>query len=116
MSEGVTLWHNPRCSKSREALALLQARGVTVTERRYLDDVPTLEDLRQAQARLGLSVLEMMRTKEAAFRARGLTRDSADEVLLQAMAEEPKLIERPVAFSDKGAVIGRPPERVLEIL
>lgn len=112
----VILWHNPRCSKSREALALLQGRGIAVTERRYLEDAPTVDDLRAAQAKLGLTAVEMMRVKEPAFKARGLTRDTDEARLLKAMAEEPKLIERPVAFTDKGAVIGRPPERVFEIL
>ncbi|MEN9061571.1 arsenate reductase (glutaredoxin) [Ponticoccus litoralis] len=112
----VILWHNPRCSKSREALALLQARGVAVTERRYLEDVPTLAELRAAQARLGLTAMEMMRIKEPAFKARGLSPDSDEATLLAAMAEEPKLIERPLAFAERGAVIDRPPERVLDIL
>ena len=110
------LWHNPRCSKSRQALALLQERGASVTLRRYLDDAPTLDELRAAQSALGLPVLAMMRSKDAAFRERGLTPDSDAETLLAAMAEDPRLIERPVLFADGKAVIGRPPERVLDLL
>ena len=110
------LWHNPRCSKSREALALLEARGVSPQIRRYLDDAPSLDELKAAQAALGLPAIAMMRTTEAAFRDRGLTRDTAEEALLRAMAEEPKLIERPVALSGTRAVIGPPPERVLDLL
>ncbi|WP_121630330.1 arsenate reductase (glutaredoxin) [Tropicibacter alexandrii] len=110
------LWHNPRCSKSRHALALLEERGADVTLRRYLDDAPSLDELRAAQAALGLSAVEMMRTKETTFKEMGLTTDMADDALLQAMAEQPKLIERPVLFAGEKAVIGRPPERVLDLL
>lgn len=110
------LWHNPRCSKSREALALLEARGLEVTVRRYLEDVPSLDELRKAHCLLGVSAIEMMRPKEAAFREMGLTRDASDADLLNAMAAEPRLIERPVLFTGGKAVIGRPPERVLDIL
>ena len=84
--------------------------------RRYLDDKPGLDELRGLQAVLGLSAIEMMRTKEAAFREKALTKDDPDEVLLKAMADEPKLIERPVLISGNKAVIGRPPERVLDLL
>ncbi len=110
------LWHNPRCSKSREALALLQEKGITPEVRRYLEDAPTYAELKAAQAALGVPVIEMVRTKEAEFKVAGLSKDSDDETLLRAMAETPKLIERPVAFAGARAVIGRPPERVLELL
>ena len=110
------LWHNPRCSKSRQALALLEENGAQVTVRRYLDTPPSLEELRAAQAALGLTAIEMMRPKEAAFREMGLSRTDDEDTLLQAMADQPKLIERPVAFAGDKAVIGRPPERVLDLL
>ena len=116
MTAKLTLWHNPRCSKSREALALLEARGVTVALRKYLEDSPSLEELRTAQAALNLPAIAMMRTKEAAFRDLGLSKDSPDAQLLQAMAENPKLIERPILFSNGKAAIGRPPENVLALL
>ena len=112
----LTLWHNPRCSKSRQALALLEDRGAELTVRRYLDDAPSLDELRAAQAALGVPAIEMMRPKEAAFKDMGLSKDADDATLLAAMAQEPKLIERPVLFSDGKAVIGRPPERVLGLL
>ncbi|MBP0482588.1 arsenate reductase (glutaredoxin) [Sagittula salina] len=110
------LWHNPRCSKSRAALALLEARGVAFETRRYLEDAPSLEDLRMLHSRLGVPAIQMMRSGEAAFREMGLTRDMADADLLAAMAREPRLIERPVLIADGRAVIGRPPERVLDLL
>lgn len=110
------LWHNPRCSKSREALALLEEKGVQVVIRRYLEDAPTVDELRGLQVWLGVPVIEMMRPKEAAFAEMGLSRDADDETLLAAMAQQPKLIERPVLIASGRAVIGRPPERVLELL
>ncbi|MCR8547908.1 arsenate reductase (glutaredoxin) [Salipiger sp. P9] len=110
------LWHNPRCSKSRQALALLEEKGLRPEIRKYLDDAPSYDELKAAQTALGLPAIAMMRTKEAAFRERGLTREDSDEALLRAMADEPKLIERPVAFAEGRAIIGRPPERVLELL
>ena len=110
------LWHNPRCSKSRQALALLEEAGVAVQVRRYLDAPPSVAELRAARDSLGIPAIGMLRTKEPDFAEAGLTRDAGDEVLLAAMAEHPKLIERPVAFHGGRAVIGRPPERVLEIV
>ncbi|APZ52095.1 arsenate reductase (glutaredoxin) [Salipiger abyssi] len=110
------LWHNPRCSKSRQALALLQEKGVEPEIRKYLEDAPGYDELKAAQTALGLPALDMMRTKEAAFREMGLSKDADDETLLRAMAREPKLIERPVLFVGDRAVIGRPPEKVLELL
>ncbi|MEC3862474.1 arsenate reductase (glutaredoxin) [Mesobacterium sp. TK19101] len=112
----ITIWHNPRCSKSRQALTLLQDSGANITIRKYLEDAPTLDDLRAAQAALGLPVIDMMRPKEPEFRDRGLSRDMDDATLLRAMAETPKLIERPIVFRDGKALIARPPERVRDLL
>ncbi|MFZ5962113.1 arsenate reductase (glutaredoxin) [Thalassococcus sp. BH17M4-6] len=112
----ITFWHNPRCSKSRQALTLLQDHGAEVTVRRYLADAPDLGDLRAVQARLGVPALQMIRTGEAAFKAMELRSDSDDDTLLRAMAEVPKLIERPIAILGDRAVIGRPPEAVLGLL
>ncbi len=112
----VTIWHNPRCTKSRETLALLQEKGCDITERRYLDDAPTEAEIRDALALLSLRPIELMRTKEAAFKEQGLTKDSDDATLIGAMAATPKLIERPVVFANGRAALGRPPEAVLDIL
>jgi arsenate reductase len=113
----VTLWHNPRCSKSRQALELLEDRGVQVTLRKYLEDSPSLAELQAVHQAMGApAVIDLIRTGEAEFKAAGLSRSSDDETLLRAMAAHPKLIERPVALSGPRAVIGRPPERVLELL
>lgn len=112
----ITIWHNPRCSKSRQALALLQAGSADIVIRKYLEDAPTLDDLRAAQAALGLPAIDMMRPKEPGFRDRGLTRDMDDKTLLRAMAQTPRLIERPMVFKDGKALIARPPERVQVLL
>lgn len=112
----VIIWHNPRCSKSRQTLALVEQHGVTPTVRRYLDDAPSEAEIRAALAALGLRPIEAIRTKEAEFKEMGLTKDSADDDLIRAMADVPKLIERPIVFKDGKARLGRPPERVLDIL
>lgn len=113
----MTLWHNPRCSKSRAALALLQDNGADVAVRRYLDDAPTQTELHAAHAALGHPpVIEMMRPGEAVFRDLGLKRDAPDADLFAAMVAHPILIERPLAMAGARAVIGRPPERVLDLL
>lgn len=113
----ITLWHNPRCSKSRQALALLQDAGVEVSIRRYLEDAPTRAELEAVHTALGHPpVIEMMRPKEPEFKNAGLSKTDSDETLLQAMADHPKLIERPVAIKGDQAVLGRPPEDVLKLL
>ncbi len=112
----ITLWHNPRCSKSRAALALLTDRGADVTVRRYLDDAPTEAELRAAHALLGGPVIAMMRPGEAAFRERGLSKQADDNKLFAAMAAAPELIERPLALTETRATLGRPPEAVLTLL
>jgi len=110
----ITIWHNPRCSKSRQTLDLLEGREVEV--RKYLEDAPSVAELKDAQAALGLSAIEMMRTKEALFKELGLSKDDPEDTLLDAMAANPKLIERPVVFNNGKARLGRPPEQVLDIL
>ncbi len=113
----VTIWHNPRCSKSRQTLALLQERGVEPEVRLYLQDPPSEADLRQALELLGVSsAADLVRRGEAEYRAAGLSSDSDEDALIAAMAEHPKLIERPVVFKGKRAVLGRPPEAVLALI
>lgn len=112
----ITYWHNPRCSKSRAGLVLLQERGVQVAVRRYLEDAPSVAELRAVLALMGCAPIEMMRTGEPQFKTLGLSRESAAEDLLAAMAAHPILIERPIAIGAARAVIGRPPEAVLGVL
>jgi arsenate reductase (glutaredoxin) len=112
----VIIWHNPRCSKSRQTLALIEEKGISPEVRRYLDEAPSEDEIRAVLADLGLKPIEAMRTREPEFKAMGLSRDSDDAVLIRAMAEVPKLIERPIVLSGGKARLGRPPEAVLDIL
>jgi arsenate reductase len=112
----ITIWHNPRCSKSRETLALLQARGLRPEVRLYLADGPTLAELKEALARLGLPARALARTADPAFRDLGLDPDADDEAILGALAANPALIERPLVLANGRAALGRPPEAVLAIL
>lgn len=110
-------WHNPRCRKSREALALLQENGAAPQIREYLKAPPTPDELRDVIARLGLaSARDLMRKGEAEYKAQGLKDVTEEPVLIQAMAATPKLIERPVLINGAKAVIGRPPEQILDVL
>lgn len=112
----IEIWHNPRCSKSRQALALLKDNDVVIDLRLYLEDTPNAGEIRDAHAALGQPpVIEMMRTGEKRFKELGLSRTDDDEALIQAMAENPILIERPLIINGSRAVIGRPPEKALEL-
>ena len=115
MSE-ITIWHNARCSKSRQTLALLEDKGHAPEVRKYLEDAPSLDELMQAASTLALAPIQMMRKGEKRFKELGLSKDDSDTKLLKAMAENPILIERPIVFAGGKAAIGRPPEAVLEIL
>jgi arsenate reductase len=113
----LTLYHNPRCSKSRSALQLLEARGLTPTIVRYLETPPNASQLQDLLGKLGLNARQLLRTGEDEYQALGLADLSLSEgQLIAAMAAHPKLIERPILVAGKQAVIGRPPEKVLEIL
>ncbi|MBW2272743.1 MAG: arsenate reductase (glutaredoxin) [Deltaproteobacteria bacterium] len=110
------LLHNPRCSKSRATLVLLQERGAPFSERCYLDEPLSVGELKDLQTRLGRAPSEWVRGGEAAFEEAGLSKDSSDDDLIAAMAREPILMERPIVVRGGRAVVGRPPEAVLEIL
>lgn len=112
----VTIWHNPRCSKSRMTLKLLEDKGIAPEVRLYLSDAPSEAEIRNVLKQLGIPAIGLMRTGEAAFREAGLTRDSAEGDLIAAMVRHPILIERPVVLKGGKARLGRPPEAVLEIL
>ena len=112
----VTIWHNPRCSKSRQTLALLRAHDIEPDIRAYLDDAPSRDELAVVSTLLGIPVLSLARTGERLFSELGLSRSSSENDLLDALSENPRLIERPIVFANGNARIGRPPEAVLEIL
>ncbi len=111
----VTIWHNPRCSKSREALRLLEEKGVAVEVFKYLDETITKEDIRNLLKMIGASPRDIMRTKEAIYKELGLKDIIDDEKLIDAMVEYHKLIERPIVIKGDKAVVGRPPQKVLDI-
>ena len=111
------LYHNPRCSKSRAALELLQERGIEPTIVKYLDEPLSAAAIKQLLDKLGISARELIRSKEDAFDELGLANmNLAQQQLIEAMAMEPSLIERPILADDNRAVIGRPTEKLLEII
>jgi len=113
----VTIYHNPRCSKSRQTLQLLRDRGIEPKVVAYLDDPPDEKTIRSLLGKLGVGAWELLRRKEAAFREMDLASKNDDEAaLVRAMARRPILIERPIVVCGPAARIGRPPEQVLEIL
>ena len=112
-----TLYHNPRCSKSRQALALLEENGITPTIVKYLDTPPDAETVRTLVKQLRLNRAHaLVRPKEAEYKEAGLSRDADDDTVINAIARYPKLLERPVLVKGDRAVIGRPPETVLELV
>lgn len=114
----VTIYHNPRCSKSRQTLALLEEKGISPTIVKYLDDTPSAEQIKNLLRQLGYtSARDMMRTKEALYKELELGgADVTEQQLIDAMAANPKLIERPIVVNGEHAAMGRPPEQVLDIL
>jgi arsenate reductase len=111
------LYHNARCSKSRGALELLQAKGHSPEIVHYLEQPPSVEELRELVRMLGIGARELLRTGEPEYQALGLADPALDEeALLEAMATHPRLIERPILVHAGRAIIGRPPERVLDLL
>ncbi len=113
----LTLYHNPRCSKSRGALELLAQRGLTPKVINYLETPPSAEELQWIIARLGIPARQLLRSGEEEYKTLGLADPSlSDRQLIEAMVAHPKLIERPILIAGEAAVIGRPPEKVLEIL
>ena len=111
-----TLLHNPRCSKSRAAKALLDERKVAYVERRYLDEPLSAAELRELRRRLDLPARDWVRTGEDAYRESGLDAGSTDDALLDAMARHPILIERPILILEGRAAVGRPLENIETLL
>ena len=114
----VKIYHNPRCSKSRQTLQILQEKGIEPEVVKYLETPPTEEELREIIRMLGLSsARELMRKKEKEYRELGLDDPAkTEDELIRAMVEHPRLIERPVVIRDGKAALGRPPEKVIDIL
>jgi arsenate reductase len=113
----VTLYHNPRCSKSREALSLLREQGQEPEVVLYLETPPNAKTLKALLGKLGINARDLLRKGEDAYKELNLADEKLSEAaLIKAMVENPKLIERPIAINGDRAVIGRPPENVLQII
>ena len=112
----VTIWHNPRCSKSRNAVALLEEKGVEAEVVKYLDTPPSKEELADLLKMLDIPARELMRTKEDIYKSLDLKNENDEGKLIEAMAANPKLIERPIVIKDGKAAIGRPIENIIELL
>lgn len=113
----ISIYHNPRCSKSRQTLALLEQQGVKPEIVEYLKTPPTADELGTILSQLGINARELLRKTEAIYKELNLAdKTLTDQQLIQAMSEHPKLIERPIVIHNGKAKIGRPPEAVLEII
>lgn len=112
----MVIFHNPRCRKSRETLALLQENGVEPEIRLYLQDKPNKEELSTVLQKLGIPAEKLVRRGEAIFKEQFKGKVLSEEAWIEAMVQYPKLIERPIVIQGTQAVIGRPPEKVLSLL
>lgn len=110
------LWHNPKCSKSREALKLLEEKGEAFEVFKYLDTPPSREEIVTLLGKLGVSARDLMRTKEDLYKELGLAKVDDEAKLINALAQYPKLIERPILIENNRAVIGRPVEKTIEFI
>lgn len=115
--DDIIIYHNPRCSKSRATLALLEENNVNPQIIYYLESPPDTEQLQELLQKLGLGIRELLRKSEAEYEQLGLDNDSlADEIILDIVSNHPKLIQRPIVIRGDKAIIGRPPENVLELI
>ncbi len=112
----VTIWHNPRCSKSRQALKLLKDRGINPIVVDYLQTPPSADEIKDVLTLLGLEPRGLMRTKESVYKELELANEQSANALITAMVHHPILIERPVVLANGKAAIGRPTDAILEIL
>lgn len=115
--ETITIYHNPRCSKSRAVLALLEENDITPETILYLDNPPSAEELQSLLDKLGIGVRDIIRKSEAEYESLGLGDESlAEEIVFDMVCKHPKLIQRPIVVKGDQAIIGRPPENVLQLL
>lgn len=113
----ISIYHNPRCSKSRQTLALLEERDIDPEIVLYLETPPSAETLADVLQKLGISPRQLLRKGEDAYKENNLSDTSlSDQQLIAAMVANPKLIERPIVINGNKAALGRPPEQVLDIL
>ena len=110
------IYHNPQCSKSRCSLDLLNERGIEIEIVKYLEEIPTKEDLRKILKKLSMKAEDLIRKGEKEYKENFKGKTLTEEEWIEAMVKFPKLIERPIFENGDKAVIGRPPERVLELI
>lgn len=111
-----TIFHNPRCSKSRETLSLLEEKEENIEVIKYLENTPTKEELEKIIGLLGILPIQLVRTKETVWIENYKNKELSTEEVIQAMVDNPKLIERPIVIKNNKAAIGRPAHLVLDIL
>lgn len=112
----ITIYHNNRCRKSREGLAIVEASGKPYKVVKYLEDAPNAEELSGIIKLLGIKPLDLVRQNEAIWKSDFKGKDLSDSEIIKAMVENPKLIERPIVINGNKAVVGRPPEKISDIL
>lgn len=112
----LTIYHNPRCSKSRETLELIRAKGIEPTIIEYLKNVPTEKELKLLLMQLGMRADQLVRKNEAVFKEKFKGLEFNEDEWVTVMIEEPKLIERPIVVKGHSAILGRPPENVLDLI
>ena len=112
----LTIYHNPRCSKSRETLELIREKGIEPRIVEYLKDVPTEKELKMLLMKLGIQAVQLVRKNEAVFKEKFKGLEFNEDEWVKVMIEEPKLIERPIVVKGHSAILGRPPENVLDLI
>jgi arsenate reductase len=110
------IYHNPRCSKSRQTLQILKDNGIEVEIVEYLKDTPTKEELTEILSQLNLNAVDILRKGESIFKENFKGKDLSNDEWIEAMVKYPKLIERPIVVKGNKAVLGRPPQKVLELI
>lgn len=111
-----TIYHNPRCRKSREGLAILEESKLDVEIIKYLDEVPSVEELQSLLKKLNMKAIDLVRTNEKIWKEAYRGKDLSESEILEAMHQHPKLIERPIVLYKDKAVVGRPPERISTLI
>lgn len=112
----ITIYHNPRCSKSREGLALLESKGLAYKIIKYLDEPLTKAELEDILHKLGYAPIELVRTKEAVWKENYANRELSDKDIIEAMVQTPRLIERPIVIKGNKAVVARPTDKIEDLL
>jgi arsenate reductase len=112
----IEIYHNPRCKKSREGLAILEESGKDFKIRKYLEDIPSQAELKTILSKLGIAPIELVRTQEKVWKDQFKGKSLSDAEIIDALNQFPKLIERPIVIHNDKAVVGRPPEAIKDIL